>query len=446
MTLPPDDPKLKAAARVGLRRFLPFQQFAETGTLGSALLLLGMVAALVWANSPWAASYFELWDTKFVVGRGDAPMELSLRHWINDGLMVVFFLYVGLEIKRELIGGELASVRQASLPIVAAIGGMLVPAGIYVLINLDSGALRGWGIPMATDIAFALGVLQLLGPRCPIGLKVFLTALAIIDDMGAILVIALFYSGDLVLPALLWGLAFLGALVALNKMRVRHLAPYLLIGLALWMAVLRSGIHATIAGVLLAFTIPIRTRIKADEFSSIARNLIDEFDRSETGDLQVLSSKGQQEAIHGLESASEAVQAPLLRLEHRARHPSDLRPGQRRRFARGSARSMVQRRWAGCRSRSAVGQADRDHALLVPGGTPRLVGVAAGSDLARGAWCCLVRRHRVHHGTLHRGPRLPGKRAAGRGQAGDPAGFGRRRGRWFRYPAEGISPAATNGR
>jgi Na+:H+ antiporter, NhaA family len=280
------------------------------------LLLLGMAIALLWANSPVGESYFHLWETKLVIGRADSPITMSLQHWINDGLMAVFFLYVGLEIKRELIVGELSTLRQASLPIVAAIGGMVVPALIYVAINAGGDALRGWGIPMATDIAFALGILQLLGSRCPISLKVFLTALAIIDDMGAILVIALFYTSSLYNPALLWALVTLIVLIGLNKARVRHLAPYLLLGLVLWATVLASGIHATVAGVLLALTIPVRTRINAAQFSSLARSLIDEFDRTETGDLQIMSSKGQRDAIHGLESASEAVQAPLLRLEH----------------------------------------------------------------------------------------------------------------------------------
>jgi NhaA family Na+:H+ antiporter len=293
-----------------------FQRFVRTGSFGSILLILALLLGLGWANSPWADGYFGLWEQKLAIRGGGSAFELSLHHWINDGLMAVFFLFVGLEIKRELLVGELSALRQATLPIVAALGGMIVPAVLYASINVGSDALRGWGIPMATDIAFALGVLQLLGPRCPVGLKVFLTALAIIDDMGAILVIALFYTDTIVVPALLVAGAALAALALLHRARVRYLAPYLLVGVVLWLAVLGSGIHATVAGVLLALLIPVRTRIDAAQFSELARSLIDEFDRTETGDLQVLTSKGQQEAIHGLERASEAVQAPLLRLEH----------------------------------------------------------------------------------------------------------------------------------
>ncbi len=234
----------------------PFEQFAQPERLGSILLLAAMIVAILWANSPWRNAYFGLWGAKLTVG----PLAMSLQHWINDALMVVFFLLVGLEIKRELLVGELSTVKQASLPVIAALGGMLVPALLYVSVNTGPETIRGWGIPMATDIAFALGVLQLMGPRCPIGLKVFLTALAIIDDMGAIAVIALFYTDSLAGPALLLSLAVLVVLVILNRLRVRHLTPYLMLGIVLWFAVLRSGIHATIAGVLLALTIPARTR------------------------------------------------------------------------------------------------------------------------------------------------------------------------------------------
>jgi NhaA family Na+:H+ antiporter len=252
------------------------------------------------------------------------PISLTLHDWINDGLMAVFFLLVGLEIKRELLIGELSSPRQAALPLAAAVGGMLLPAALYAVMNLGGAGARGWGIPMATDIAFALGVLTLLGPRVPTGLKVFLTALAIVDDMGAVVVIALFYTSTIAWGAILMAALAMMSLLALNRLGVRHLVPYLVAGLALWGALLSSGIHATIAGVLLALAIPSRTRINALEFSTQARMLLDEFDRSETGDLLVLTSKGQQEALYGLDVASSRVQAPLLRLEQVLHGPVSL--------------------------------------------------------------------------------------------------------------------------
>ena len=272
--------------------------------------------ALIVANSGWADTYRHLLATTISIAGGGHGLSLTVHQWINDGLMAVFFLLVGLEIKREALGGELASPRQAALPIAGAIGGMVVPASIYFLTNGGGMESRGWAIPMATDIAFALGVLALVAPRAPSGLKIFLAALAIVDDMGAVLVIALFYTGSIAWSALGMAGFFLLLLIALNVLRIRRLAPYLVLGLGLWFFVHESGVHATIAGVMLAFAIPTRTRINATEFSAKARGLLDHFDRTETGDLLVLTSKGQQEAIIGLERASEQVTAPLLRLEH----------------------------------------------------------------------------------------------------------------------------------
>jgi Na+:H+ antiporter, NhaA family len=231
--------------------------------------------------------------------------------------MAAFFLIVGLELKREFLVGELAAPRRALLPIVAAAGGMLVPASIYAMINVASPDARaGWGVPMATDIAFALGVLRLLGSRIPTGLAIFLAALAIVDDLGAVVVIALFYTADLVATYLVWAAVALVVLVFLNRLRVRALTPYLIVGVALWYVLHHSGIHATFAGVLLALTVPVHTRIDAAEFSRGMRGLLREFDQAETGDLLVITSKGQQNAIHAMERVSEGVQAPLLRLEH----------------------------------------------------------------------------------------------------------------------------------
>ena len=276
------------------------------------MLLAFGLSALAIANSPLAGGYEHLWETPLTLGIVQHELSLSLHAWINDGLMAVFFLLVGLEIKRELLAGELSSARQAALPIACAIGGMVVPAGIYLIFNFGGSGSHGWGIPTATDIAFALGTLNLVAPRAPIGAKVLLTALAIVDDIGAVLVVAFFYSGAIAWSA---ALTFL-VLIGFNGMGVRRLWPYLLGGVVLWYFVHESGVHATIAGVALAFTIPTHTRINAAEFSREARSLLDRFDRKETGDLQVLTSKGQQETLFALERASEGVAAPILRLEH----------------------------------------------------------------------------------------------------------------------------------
>ena len=294
----------------------PFQEFFRTEAAGGALLVACACAALIVANSVWADTYHRLLATTIALAWDGHGLSLTVHQWINDGLMAVFFLLVGLEIKREALAGELASLRQAALPIAAAIGGMVVPASLYFISNSGGVESRGWAIPMATDIAFALGVLALVAPRAPGGLKIFLAALAIVDDMGAVLVIALFYTGAIAWGALGMAGLILLVLIALNVLRVRCLTPYLVLGLGLWFFVHESGVHATIAGVLLAFAIPTRTRINAAEFSTRARGLLDHFDRTETGDLLVLTSKGQQEAIIGLERASEGVTAPLLRLEH----------------------------------------------------------------------------------------------------------------------------------
>jgi NhaA family Na+:H+ antiporter len=299
-----------------VRRTNPFQEFFRTEAAGGALLVACACAALVVANSKWAEAYHRLLSVTITIGPGDHALALTVHQWINDALMAVFFLLVGLEIKREALAGELASPRHAALPIAGAIGGMVVPAFIYVLTNGGGTASRGWAIPMATDIAFALGVLALVAPRAPSGLKTFLAASAIVDDMGAVLVIALFYTRAIAWGALAMAGLMLLLLIALNVLRVRRLTPFLVLGVGLWFFVYESGVHATIAGVLLALTIPTRTRINAAQFSAKARGLLDYFDRTETGTALVLTSKSQQEAIMGLERATEGVMAPLVRLEH----------------------------------------------------------------------------------------------------------------------------------
>jgi NhaA family Na+:H+ antiporter len=293
----------------------PFQEFFAREAAGAVLLMICTGLALAWANSPWAESYVRLWETKLGVSLGGVGVSKSLHHWINDGLMAVFFFVVGLEIKREFRVGELASARQAALPLAAAVGGMVVPALLYSAVNAGGPAASGWGVPMATDIAFALGVLSLLGPRVPLALKVFLAALAIVDDLGAVLVIAIFYTDTILVWWLGVGAVFLLVMFALNRLRVRHPLPYAVLGAALWFAVLESGVHATIAGVLAALVIPARRLIDAREFAEHGRILLAEF----AGDLPGREgelTEDQRDAIHSLEVATEAVQTPSARLEH----------------------------------------------------------------------------------------------------------------------------------
>ena len=293
-----------------------FQRFFRTETAGGSVLLLFGIAALVLANSPLADAYERLWQIPLTVGIVGHSLSLTLHQWIDDGLMACFFLLVGLEIKREFIVGELASLKKASLPIACAIGGMIVPAAVYLICNMSGIGARGWGIPMATDIAFALGALALIAPDAPVGARVFLAALAIVDDMGAVLIIAIFYSHAIAWSALAGAAVMLAVLIGFNVMGVCRLGLYLLAGIVLWYFVHASGVHATVAGVALAFTIPTHTRINAVEFSRRARDLLDRFDRTESGDFLVLTSKGQQETLFALEHASEGATAPILRLEH----------------------------------------------------------------------------------------------------------------------------------
>jgi NhaA family Na+:H+ antiporter len=311
-----DLPAPSAPAPLIERALRPFQRFARTESSGGIVLLACTVLALAWANSPWAEGYRHLWETPLTVGVPGRSLTLSLHHWINDGLMAVFFFLVGLEIKREMRVGELASPRQAALPIAGALGGMLVPAAIYAALNAGGAGAPGWGIPMATDIAFALGVLALLGPRVPFPLKIFLAALAIVDDIGAVLVIAFFYTAAISWSALATGAVLLVALLSCNRAGVRHPAVYALRGVGLWAAFLASGVHATIAGVLLAMTIPSSTRINEDEFLARSHAILHDFERACSPATTVLTNADQQHAIHELEVACEQAQAPLLRMEH----------------------------------------------------------------------------------------------------------------------------------
>jgi len=293
----------------------PFHRFAQTESASGLVLLTCAAVALLWSNSAWSDSYFRLWEQAVTVGGSGWGVSLTLHDWINDGLMAVFFFLVGLEIKRELLVGDLASVRHAALPIAAALGGMIVPAILYTVINHGTAASRGWGIPMATDIAFALGVLALVGPRVPAGLRVLLAALAIVDDLGAVLVIALFYTSNLGWGNLLVGAGIVTLLIMCNAAGVRHGGVYALLGVALWLALLHSGVHATIAGVLLAIAVPARTRIDEGEFLLRGREALNDFERACGPATTVLTNPAQQEAIARLEELGDQAQAPLVTLE-----------------------------------------------------------------------------------------------------------------------------------
>ncbi|MBW1806668.1 MAG: Na+/H+ antiporter NhaA [Deltaproteobacteria bacterium] len=294
----------------------PFRVFAKNKLAGAILLMITTVIAIFWANSPWSANYHDILMTEITLGIGDFVLSKTLLHWINDGLMDVFFFVVGLEIKREILAGELSSVRKAVLPISAALGGMLVPAGLFLVLNLGGEGQRGWGIPMATDIAFALGVLALLGSRVPIGLKVFLTALAIVDDIGAILVIAFFYADTISIVSLAAGGILLIVAVAANRSGVRSSIVYFILGTLVWFAFLKSGIHATLAAVLMAMTIPAKVRIRADKLLPRMSLLLGTIKGGTGYGHPDILTKEQQQILSEMGRTLEKATAPLQQLEH----------------------------------------------------------------------------------------------------------------------------------
>ncbi|MGI5912001.1 MAG: Na+/H+ antiporter NhaA [Syntrophomonadaceae bacterium] len=281
--------------------------------LGSILLLLSTIIAFIWANTIYFESYYALWNISVTVGIGSLIISDTLGHLINDGLMSIFFFLIGLEIKRELLIGELSSVQKAALPAFAALGGMLFPAAFYLLFNWGEPGSIGWGIPMATDIAFTLGVLIILGSIVPISLKVFLLALAIFDDMGAILVIALYYTDQISLLSLGAGILIMLLSIFLNAKGVRRTYAYALLGLALWLAFLFSGVHATIAGVLLAFTIPARSLHDRETFKKATNSIIQEFPEK---DFRImLVDTNQRNMMKRLQGTVDDLDTPLQKLE-----------------------------------------------------------------------------------------------------------------------------------
>lgn len=297
-------------------------RFISQEALGGFLLILVTIIALIWANSGLGGTYHHLWhDIKMGFSIGDFELKLSLQHWINDGLMALFFFMVGLEIKREVIAGELSTLKKASLPIAAAIGGMLFPAAIYVIFNGGNPDYQsGWGVPMATDIAFALGIMSLLGKRVNINLKIFLTALAIADDLGAILVIALFYTETINLSLLITASVVLAGMMLANRAGVRSTTFYALIGfIGVWLAFLFSGVHATIAGVLIALTIPGRTKISEKKFIDEMCVLVDKFEKEQPNDNAMLTQQ-QAHLVGKIANLSDDASTPLQKIEH-SLHP-----------------------------------------------------------------------------------------------------------------------------
>lgn len=304
------------------RLLSPLEEFIHRQTTSGILLMVCAVLAMFLANGPWSETYHHVLTLTFTIGVEGFQLSKSIHHWINDGLMALFFFVVGLELKREIVVGELADPKQALLPIVAAVGGMLMPAAIYIAFNPSGHTFDGWGIPMATDIAFALGALALLGKRIPTNLLTFLVALAIVDDLGAVTVIALFYTEALNYPALLIVTLTFALLLALNLGGVRWSLPYILLGVVLWIAMLKSGVHATLAGILLAFTIPMRPKYDPQRFLVHIDELIDHIRAAYQREENILRNDELRSRVRALGQGVQLVQAPAQTLEHQMHLPS----------------------------------------------------------------------------------------------------------------------------
>ncbi|MFN4082252.1 MAG: Na+/H+ antiporter NhaA [Bacteroidia bacterium] len=298
----------------------PINTFISNSKTSGIILFCSALVALIISNSPLKEDYHHLWEHYFSIGYDNYVIKKNLHHWINDGLMAVFFFVVGLELKREILFGQLREPKNAILPIVAAIGGMLFPALIYLIFNGSGYQSKGWGIPMATDIAFALGILYLLGDKVPTALKVFLTAIAIVDDLGAVLVIAFFYTSQIDFISLLTGLGFMVVLIAANLIGVRNTVFYGIVGIGgVWLAFLLSGVHATIAAVLAAFAIPASTNINEEYFSSKLEKLYNNFKQAKKNNNALVTHE-QQEILEKIKYISKNAIPPLQRLEHNL-HP-----------------------------------------------------------------------------------------------------------------------------
>jgi NhaA family Na+:H+ antiporter len=297
-----------------------FNRFFHSEVSGSFVLMACTIVALAWANSPWSQNYVDFTHIEVGFSWGGASLYMSLQHWINDALMAIFFFVVGLEVKREILIGQLSTLRKAALPVSAAIGGMLVPAGFYYAMNAGGPAAQGWGIPMATDIAFALGLLALFGSRAPIGLKVFLTALAIADDIGAVLVIAFFYTGSLKFGALALAGVFMLLIAGARAVGIRRSGIYLILAIGVWLSVLTSGIHATVAGILVAMLVPIRAKIEPEKFMQRAKDRLTELESAILTRDSMVSDDAQLHALDDIHEATGDMIPPGIALEHRL-HP-----------------------------------------------------------------------------------------------------------------------------
>ena len=299
----------------------PAESFFRKEASSSVLLLLASFMAVALANSAIAPFYHDLLHTHFTLELGEYQIIKSLHHWINDGLMTYFIFIVGLEIKREILVGELSTPKSALLPVVAALGGMLVPGAIYFALNRGTPTAGGWGIPMATDIAFALGAIAVFGRKLPVGLRIFLSAFAIADDLGAVLIIAVFYTKEIVWSYLIICLFFVAGLAVANLLWIRWALLYALLGLGIWVAVLGSGVHPTVAGFVVAMFIPAKGKYDTDIFVKKVKEIMDEFQCEEQScGYSILLDRGHLNAVHSLEVACHEVETPLQRLEH-SLHP-----------------------------------------------------------------------------------------------------------------------------
>lgn len=293
----------------------PFERFLRRQSSSGILLLTAAIIAMIWSNSSFSDMYFDIWNNKLTLGHGAFRISEPLILWVNDGLMALFFFVVGLEIKREVMAGELSTIKDLALPLTAAIGGMVVPAIIFVLVE-NTEMSKGWGIPMATDIAFSLGILSLLGSKVPLGLKVFLTALAIVDDIGAILVIAFFYSNDIQWGYLQVAGALFLVLLIFNYFNLRIITLYVIVGLFVWFCFLKSGVHPTVAGVLVALTIPARRKTKMKDFITQTEFSLMKFKNAKWPDSKVLLGKEQISAVDCIVESAKKVQSPVQKLEN----------------------------------------------------------------------------------------------------------------------------------